>query len=135
MSRVVARRRVAVVVAIANANSSEDGGGHGDDNLHDYLPHIDVNFAHDIYFLRLMFFLIGGAYRSYRSYRFFTFHFSLFLFFLQLQHLRYQRIRHVQVIQSPAVAPEHGGHEGAFASHGLVRQSVEGFGVVVDGHV
>ena len=56
MSRVVARRRVAVVVAIANANSSEDGGGHGDDNLHDYLPHIDVNFAHDIYFLRLMFF-------------------------------------------------------------------------------
>ena len=78
MSRVVARRRVAVVVAIANANSSEDGGGHGDDNLHDYLPHIDVNFAHDIYFLRLMFFLIGGAYRSYRSYRFFTFHFSFF---------------------------------------------------------
>ena len=61
MSRVVARRRVAVVVAIANANSSEDGGGHGDDNLHDYLPHIDVNFAHDIYFLRLMFFLIGGG--------------------------------------------------------------------------
>ena len=60
MSRVVARRRVAVVVAIANANSSEDGGGHGDDNLHDYLPHIDVNFAHDIYFLRLMFLLIGG---------------------------------------------------------------------------
>ena len=59
MSRVVARRRVAVVVAIANANSSEDGGGHGDDNLHDYLPHIDVNFAHDIYFLRLMFLLIG----------------------------------------------------------------------------
>ena len=110
MSRVVARRRVAVVVAIANANGSEDGGGHGDDNLHDYLPHIDVNFAHDIYFLRLM-------------------------FFLQLQHLRYQRIRHIQVIQSPAVAPEHGGHEGAFASHGLVRQSVEGFGVVVDGHV
>ena len=59
MSRVVARRRVAVVVAIANANSSEDGGGHGDDNLHDYLPHIDVNFAHDIIFLRLMFLLIG----------------------------------------------------------------------------
>ena len=84
MSRVVARRRVAVVVAIANANGSEDGGGHGDDNLHDYLPHIDVNFAHDIYFLRLMFFLIGVAYRSYgthrsyRSYRFFPFHFSLF---------------------------------------------------------
>ena len=60
MSRVVARRRVAVVVAIANANSSEDGGGHGDDNLHDYLPHIDVNFAHDIYFLRLMFFFDWG---------------------------------------------------------------------------
>lgn len=59
MSRVVARRRVAVVVAIANANGSEDGGGHGDDNLHDHLPHIDVNFAHDIYFLRLMFLLIG----------------------------------------------------------------------------
>ena len=39
------------------------------------------------------------------------------------------------MIQSPAVAPEHSGHEGAFASHGLVRQSVEGFGVVVDGHV
>ena len=110
MSRVVARRRVAVVVAIANANSSEDGGGHGDDNLHDYLPHIDVNFAHDIIFLRLM-------------------------FLLQLQHLRYQRIRHIQVIQSPAVAPEHGGHEGSFASNSLVRQSVEGFGVVVDGHV
>ena len=86
MSRVVARRRVAVVVAIANANSSEDGGGYGDDNLHDYLPHIDVNFAHDIYFLRLMFLLIGVAYRSYgthrsyRTYRFFTFHFSLFPF-------------------------------------------------------
>ena len=53
MSRVVARRRVAVVVAIANANSSEDGGGHGDDNLHDYLPHIDVNFAHDIIFFKV----------------------------------------------------------------------------------
>ena len=61
MSRVVARRRVAVVVAIANANSSEDGGGHGDDNLHDYLPHIDVNFAHDIYFLRLMFFFLTSS--------------------------------------------------------------------------
>ena len=90
MSRVVARRRVAVIVAIANANSSEDGGGHGDDNLHDYLPHIDVNFAHDIYFLRLMFFLIGVAYRSYgthrsyRSYRLFTFHFSLFPFHFSL---------------------------------------------------
>ena len=120
MSRVVARRRVAVIVAIANANSSEDGGGHGDDDLHDHLPHIDVNFAHDIIFLRLMFL---------------SFHFSLFTSLLQLQHLRYQRIRHIQVIQSPAVAPEHGGHEGAFSSHGLVRQSVEGFGVVVDGHV
>ena len=53
MSRVVARRRVAVVVAIANANGSEDGGGHGDDNLHDYLPHIDVNFAHDIIFFKV----------------------------------------------------------------------------------
>ena len=122
MSRVVARRRVAVVVAIANANGSEDGGGHGDDNLHDYLPHIDVNFAHDIIFLRLMFLPFFSL---------FPFLFSL----LQLQHLCYQRIRHIQVIQSPAVAPEHGGHEGAFASHGLVRQSVEGFGVVVDGHV
>ena len=70
MSRVVARRRVAVVVAIANANGSEDGGGHGDDNLHDYLPHIDVNFAHDIYFLRLMFLLIF-------HFSLFTFHFSL----------------------------------------------------------
>ena len=68
MSRVVARRRVAVVVAIANANSSEDGGGHGDDDLHDHLPHIDVNFAHDIIFLRLMFLPFFSL---------FTFHFSL----------------------------------------------------------
>ena len=122
MSRVVARRHVAVVVAIANANSSEDGGGHGDDDLHDHLPHIDVNFAHDIIFLRLMFLPFFSL---------FTFLFPL----LQLQHLRYQRIWHVQVIQSPAVAPEHGGHEGTFSSHSLVRQSVEGFWVVVDGHV
>ena len=81
MSRVVARRRVAVVVAIANANSSEDGGGHGDDNLHDYLPHIDVNFAHDIYFLRLMFFLIGVGLIGLIGlidFSLFTFHFSFF---------------------------------------------------------
>ena len=86
MSRVVARRRVAVVVAIANANSSEDGGGHGDDNLHDYLPHIDVNFAHDIYFLRLMFFFDWGGIGlmgligliGLIDFSLFTFHFSFF---------------------------------------------------------
>ena len=81
MSRVVARRRVAVIVAIANANSSEDGGGHGDDNLHDHLPHIDVNFAHDIYFLRLMFLLIGVGLIGLIGlidFSLFTFHFSFF---------------------------------------------------------